>query len=310
LTNAIDCCNGEHGSRQQIAALHTRTWVRVEENDMAKEEKSGATMKHKPFMDIRFMRVRIQGDDPLIVHAWSKKAVMELLGKEMKVPKGGRPERDPEGDVADAKYYDRNGNEAILATAVKKAMISAISSVSDMKKTHMSQAFFVWGTEDKERAAILYLDGKNGQEGTMRADMISVRGQRGAKSADIRFRPEYAEWAIDVVVEYNALGISKEQILNLLNVAGYGVGIFEWRPEKGGTYGRFEVVEAEDLPGRPQWVKATGYLRKGEMDIKSILEALRSQKAVAGAAVIKKGKKKGKKTDETEVDTDDASDSE
>jgi len=272
---------------------------------MAKKELE-VGMKFKPFMDIKFMRVRIQGDDPLIVHAWSKKAVMEILGKEMKVPKGPREEKDPEQDMADGKYFDCEGNEAILATAVKKAMISAISSVGDLKKTHMRQAFFVWGTVDKERAAILHPSDGKARAGTMRADPVNVGGQKGAKSADIRFRPEYAEWAIDVVVEYNALGISKEQILNLINMAGYGVGIFEWRPEKNGTYGRFEVSEVEDLPERPKWVKVAGYLRKGEMNIQSILVALRDQKAVAATELLKKeSKKKGKKGKKSEDEAED-----
>lgn len=271
---------------------------------MAKEEKLGVTTKFKPFLDIKYMRVRIQGYDPLIVHAWSKKAVLEILGKSMKIPKGAREEKNAEQEMEDAKYYDRDGNEAILATAVKKAMISAISMVSDLKKTHMRQAFFVWGTMDKERSAILNPEDGTPMKGLMRLDPVRVGGQKGAKTADIRFRPEYPEWAVDVIVEYNALGISKEQIINLINTAGYGVGIFEWRPEKDGTHGRFEAAEAEDLPEKPKWTKASGYLRKGEMDAKSVLEALQIQKAVAANEMLKKKskKKKGKKAEDVEED--------
>ncbi len=44
----------------------------------------------------------------------------------------------------------------------------------------------------------------------------------------------------------NSGAISAEQIANLLNTAGFGVGIGEWRPEKNGSYGRFHVASTEE----------------------------------------------------------------
>jgi len=266
---------------------------------MAKEEKVGVTTKFKPFVDIRFLRVRIHGTDTLIVHSWSEKAITEILGKQMKVPKGAKGERDPEMDFEAGKYYDVNGREAFPVTAVKNSMITAVSSVGEMKKTNMRQAFFVWGIEDKERATILLTSGEPAV-GTMRADMVRLGGPGNA--ADIRFRPEYPDWMTDIIIEYNALVVSKDQIVNLLNMAGYGVGIFEWRPEKDGYYGRYFVTEAEEITERPQWVKATSYLRKGEMDIQTILRALRDKKAVSGTEVVNKNKKGKKVVEETEDD--------
>jgi hypothetical protein len=44
----------------------------------------------------------------------------------------------------------------------------------------------------------------------------------------------------------NASVLSADQITNLFNVAGFGVGIGEWRPQKNGSFGRLHVeVEAE-----------------------------------------------------------------
>jgi hypothetical protein len=252
---------------------------------------SEKALGYKPFTDIRFMRVRIEGTDPLIVHAWSEKAVMEILGKQMKVPKGAKEERNPEMDFEHGKYYDHDGCEAFLAVAVKKAMVTAVTSVGELTKVSMRQAFFTWGVHDKERARILDSDGK-AAAAQMRADMVRLGGP--SNSADIRFRPDYQTWMADVIIEYNALVVSREQIINLLGLAGYGVGIFEWRPERNGTYGRFTVTQVEDLAERPVWKRPTSYLRKGEMNIPAILAALRAKKAVDGKEVVKRGKAKAK----------------
>jgi hypothetical protein len=63
----------------------------------------------------------------------------------------------------------------------------------------------------------------------------------GEGTADIRYRPEFKQWKMPVTLKFNAAVISVEQIANLLNTAGFGVGIGEWRPEKNGSYGRFHV---------------------------------------------------------------------
>ena len=60
-------------------------------------------------------------------------------------------------------------------------------------------------------------------------------------STDLRYRPEYRNWEASFVVEYNPDLIRPEDIVNLLNLAGFGVGIGEWRPQRNGDFGRFEV---------------------------------------------------------------------
>lgn len=72
----------------------------------------------------------------------------------------------------------------------------------------------------------------------MREDMVRV----GMGTADLRYRPEFSEWRTKILVRYNTNVLSEAQILNLLNVAGFAVGVGEWRPEKDGQYGMFHVA--------------------------------------------------------------------
>ena len=61
--------------------------------------------------------------------------------------------------------------------------------------------------------------------------------ERAQQYEDVR--PSYPEEAIQAIVDFDNL--NEGNIINLINRAGFGVGVGEWRPEKGGEYGRFMV---------------------------------------------------------------------
>ena len=71
----------------------------------------------------------------------------------------------------------------------------------------------------------------------MREDTVRI-----SMSTDIRFRPEYRDWSMEFDVVFNSRAISPEQIVNLVNIAGFGIGIGEWRPERSGQFGMFHVA--------------------------------------------------------------------
>ena len=71
----------------------------------------------------------------------------------------------------------------------------------------------------------------------------------GQGSADLRYRPYFHEWAVNMEFEIDAELLRLEDLCNLIDRAGFGVGIGEWRPEKGGEYGRFEVDRTTAVKG-------------------------------------------------------------
>jgi hypothetical protein len=76
----------------------------------------------------------------------------------------------------------------------------------------------------------------------MREDMVRVGGKGpGTGTADLRYRPEYQNWRAKLKIQFNANVISLEQLLNLVQLDGFSVGICEWRPEKKGQFGRFDI---------------------------------------------------------------------
>ena len=64
----------------------------------------------------------------------------------------------------------------------------------------------------------------------------------GMGSADLRYRAQFNEWYMEMILEFNDGGeYTLDQIINVINAGGFGVGIGEWRPEKDGNFGRYHI---------------------------------------------------------------------
>lgn len=185
-----------------------------------------------PQMDIRELRFRLIGDSPLISHRWSEKAREQMLAKQMKKAKLGKEAKDPERDYKESLYVHPDGGYGFPAVAFKSAAITACSQVDGLTKVLSRSAFHIPGE-------LVKIEG----EPRMREDMVRV----GMGTADIRYRGEFPDWSCEIQLRYNATALSAEQILNLFRIAGFGVGVGEWRPERNGSYGMFHVEgESED----------------------------------------------------------------
>lgn len=201
-----------------------------------------------PPLNIGIMEVTLIGDSPLIVHAWSAKAKKEMLDKQMKKAKGAREAKDPQADFQ-SSLYRMEGGYGFPSVAFKNAAVTAGTSVAGITKVAARQAFHILGEDTDVDGAFpgsksrVNLARIGGGEPTMREDMVRV----GMGTADLRYRGEFSDWHAKVLVRYNANVLSEAQILNLLNTAGFAVGIGEWRPEKDGQNGTFHVATERDM---------------------------------------------------------------
>lgn len=163
-----------------------------------------------------------------------------MLDKQMKKPKQAKEAKDPWQDFCESLYWmtpmpekptEADVNTARFgfpAVAFKCAAVDACTSVADVTKVLARSVFHVVGELVEIRSA----------PPRMREDMVRI----GMGTADIRHRGEFAEWQADVQIIFNASVLSLEQIVNLFNIAGFGVGVGEWRTQKDGSHGRFHVA--------------------------------------------------------------------
>lgn len=193
-----------------------------------------------PEIRVEIFQLKLIGDSPLIMHAWSEKAKKMMLDKQMKKATSGKEAKDPFQDFCDSMYWltekpENPTMEDVLkarygfpVTAFKAAAVDAGFQQGILaKKTTARGAFHIMG----EFAEI---------EGVpeMREDMVRI----GMGTADIRYRGEFKNWSTVLTIRYNPMAMSMAQIINLFNIGGFSNGVGEWRPSKDGAFGTFHVA--------------------------------------------------------------------
>ena len=184
-----------------------------------------------PELKIDEAEFNIIGTMPLIVHRFGEKAIKMIADKQKKKSKN-RPERNPEAEMNECLYKFNDGvRTGFPAVGFKAAMIRA-GKMLEYTMKDLQQIIFVVPDEGDFVEII--------GEYKLRTDMVRV----GMGSADIRYRPEYKTWRAKLKVKFNSTQISAEQIAQLIDAAGFGCGIGEWRPEKSktGNYGTWQLM--------------------------------------------------------------------
>lgn len=211
--------------------------------------------------DIKLERHKLWliGTAPLIVHAFPEKARKQMLDKQMKTAKGGRDARDPYDEVEAAKYMLPDGRHGFPAVAFKDTAVTACTSLSDVTKVAARQAFRVEGIAMNARGVI---DGSFVRtalvplvtgEPTIREDVVRLSGI--GRTPEMRYRPEYWPWGVELDVVLNPQVVSIGQLGSMFQAAGHGVGVGDYRPERDGDCGTFDLASDKDFNA---WRKEAG----------------------------------------------------
>lgn len=191
------------------------------------------------------------GNAPLIVHAFPEKARKEMLAKQMKTAKGGRDARDPYAEVEAARYPLPDGRDGFPAVGFKAAAVTACTALSDVTKVAARQAFRVEGVPMNTGGAIegsfirTALVPLVAHTPTIREDVVRLSGP--SRAAEVRYRPEYSTWGVELDVMLNPQVVSIGQLATMFQAAGHGVGVGDYRPERDGDCGTFDLVGPKDF---------------------------------------------------------------
>lgn len=215
---------------------------------MAKKTATQEVVMVKP-LNMQHIQVRLVGTSPYMQARFPAKAMQAMKSKMeagSTAKKGSKREaRDFDNDFQEAQHVSTDGWNGVPASAIRNACIDACRMVG-FKMTHAKLSLFAMadGNDQVDGTPLIRLDADKPE----RTDM-AVRNATGV--ADIRVRPMWREWAMNVTLTYDADQFTASDVVNLLVRAGVQVGIGEGRPfsksSNGLGFGTFRV-ETGELP--------------------------------------------------------------
>lgn len=186
----------------------------------------------------------IVGISPLMIAKFSHKALATIKAKHeagsQAKSKKVREARNFDADVEAARHVSREGWDGLHAAAFRNGMIDACR-LTDLKMTQARLAIFCVedGYDRDDGVPLVRIHTVAGYE----ASIMPVRNASG--TLDLRARPMWRDWKMNVVLEYDADLMSLIDISNLMQRVGLQVGVGEGRPysSKGNGlgFGRFEI---------------------------------------------------------------------
>jgi hypothetical protein len=198
------------------------------------------------------MKMEVVGKTPLIMHAWSVKALTMIRDKQTADPKEATKKKSR---VPKVPFNEFTGSLYLLPGAKMPTKELAPWEAWPFKKdtfgipasTFGHGARFVMsqiGMDKANRSSIMVIGDLlplKFKRLVMREDMVRIGWP---PVADIRYRGMFEEWSCEIEVQYDADFTTPVQLVNLFNRAGTYSGALEWRPsspKKPGTFGMYFV---------------------------------------------------------------------
>jgi hypothetical protein len=174
------------------------------------------------------LQIWIEGTSQLVVCAFSGKnreALMAIqrAGATSRSRTRTRTPKDFNEAYEGSRHISEEGWDGIVYTALRNAMISA-TGTSAYQTAKAQRCLFIIpeGIDKRDGVPLVRIHGK-----PERFDMPARLLTTG--SFDIRTRPRWRKWGMQVTIEYDADWFRDTDVLNLLNRAGKTIGIGEGR---------------------------------------------------------------------------------
>lgn len=213
----------------------------------------------------RDFTIWIVGNTPLICHAWSEKARLEMLSKQVKAARSGRDQRNPEDDFVSSLYQIGDNEYGFPVTGIKNAIISTAHKDKGIAKTDVRKALWLDSVIVSARPALenavcdMPLVRIYGSKPEMREDMVRV-GTGMNRTATLAYRGQFKFWAIRLTGNLRDKEVSAMQFGRALEDSGQTVGIGDWRMERNGIFGAYHIASPAETEAWEKFAAGKGPL--------------------------------------------------
>lgn len=131
-----------------------------------------------------------------------------------------------------------NDGVPVIPGQLLKAALAGRGSAARMEKEGKAAGVGIFC----DTCYVLEYDGPKDPKALWKDERFRFRvGVRVGQATVMRTRPIFEDWAIEGDLLFNSEFVDKDRVVHWLELAGNAVGLGDWRPSKGGPYGRFEV---------------------------------------------------------------------
>lgn len=182
-----------------------------------------------PKLNLGMLKVQLKGNN-LLMDKFPENVREQILDKQIGKTKGKKQMRNMDLEYENAFHKLPNGDIGFPAQGFKSAMIESTSFVGakDFSKK-LLKGIQIINSEGNDLIAIKY-------------KKIS-KLKHYPKGGNTKISPMLENWECELVIQYDQNNISPQDLVNLLNYAGfyYGIGIWSPRAKCGGKYGMYEI---------------------------------------------------------------------
>lgn len=184
---------------------------------------------------MKTLHIKLIGLSPLLMN--NPAAMLNLEAGKQKLGKKSVP--TAEEQMKASKYLLPDGNLYVPAVAVRNCLLNATKG--QLVNRRSALPFISGGILIRDEVFPLYRDGEpiHGDAVTMDARRAVVQNQGITR---VRAKVELP-WELDCVFDYNEDIVDIEVVKKVAERAGQIVGLLDYRVEKKGWFGRFEVTE-------------------------------------------------------------------
>jgi hypothetical protein len=237
--------------------------VQKKELKATPDETTGARLSVKS--ELARFDLWIEGTMPLITHAWSQKAKLEMLQKQTKATKPGRVIRDPEKDYLASLYNMGDGEYGFPAMAVKDCIVTSAHKDKGIARSQVISSLWIDAKLCRIPAAYegavcdMPLIRIYGAKPKMREDPVRV-GSGLNKSASLVYRAQFDPWAMRLTGLLNTSVVTLDNFRTLIMQAGKEHGIGEFRNDHKGPFGSFRLASSEEAIAWAKFAEGKGPL--------------------------------------------------
>jgi len=200
--------------------------------------------------------VGIEGTSLLVTHRFPEKAKHQIRAKQQNLAKAAKAARDPQEEFEESVYVFEDGSYGFPTGALAESIVCASVDVMPKCKSMIRRNLFVEddGLDHRDERGLIRVDA----EPVLREDVVRLAG--ASRPADLRYRGTFAPgWSATARIWFDERMLSREQVLQLCQIAGESIGLCEGRPEKtlAMGWGKFKVTGAQIVEPRTKPAKMT-----------------------------------------------------